>query len=390
MSKIYPINGIRLGIARAHVRYPGRDDVCIIEIQEGGKCALITTQNRFAAAPIELCRRFGADNARYLIINTGNANAATGEMGRQNAFEVCDALAKATNCDVSCILPFSTGVIGEHLPIARIINALGAALDDLDASHWSKAARAIMTTDTRPKVVSARAGKYHITGISKGAGMIRPNMATMLGFVATDAPLSYATLKPLLKRLADKSFNRITIDGDTSTNDACVLISTGKGAPLDQNSAEFVALEAALTQVFLDLAHAIVKDGEGATKFITVKVTGAATQDDAAKCAYAVAHSPLVKTAIYASDPNWGRIAAAAGYAGVDFDATKVNIYLDTVCICQGGALATEYTEAQGQKVMARDEVTIHLDLGQGNAQDTVYTCDLSAEYVAINADYRS
>ena len=396
---IYPIRGVEIGITKAHVRYPDRDDLTVFKLADSATTALVTTQNAFCAAPVIIAKEHIAQTSpKFLLINTGNANAGTGQDGITKAINTCQALSKLGECTLQEILPFSTGVIGENLPDERIINALPYALANLNSDSWEQASYAIMTTDTRPKVASRQISiddtTYHITGISKGAGMIRPNMATMLGFVATDANIAPALLQRMLRDLTHKSFNRITIDGDTSTNDCCVLTATAKAlhAPLidDEAHPHYQVLFDALTDVFLNLAKKIVKDGEGATKFITITVTGGQTSDDCAKVAYAVAHSPLVKTAFFASDPNWGRIVASIGNAGVQIDPSKISVHLDNVIICQAGGLSSTYTEEQGQTVMSRPQITITVDLGQGNATDTVYTCDLSYDYIKINADYRS
>ena len=399
MTPIYPINGIQIGIAQAKVRYADRDDLTIFSIAQNSSVSLITTQNQFVASPVIIAKEhIKTTSPSHLIINTGNANAGTGQDGFDRAKSVCQALGDLTNTPVESILPFSTGVIGERLPHDNIISALPHALADLKADNWEKASHAIMTTDTHPKIHSQKLTldgiSYHITGISKGAGMIRPNMATMLGFVATDAPIAKPLLDEMLKTLGERSFNRITIDGDTSTNDCCVLIATHK-APnatlIDTpDHPHYAPLYEALSEAFLDLAQKIIKDGEGATKFITIHVKGGQTTDDCAKVAYSVAHSPLVKTAFFASDPNWGRIVMSMGNAGVNIDQSKVSVHLDEVQICQAGGLDPDYHESKGQAVMMRPEITITIDLGQGECTDTVYTCDLSYDYVKINADYRS
>lgn len=397
LSTLHPIKGVEIGIAEAYVRYANRKDLTIFCIHEAATTAVVTTQNQFCAAPVQLVRQFIHDgNPRYLLINTGNANAGTGEEGYQRALSTCEALAKKTNVHTHQILPYSTGVIGERLPSEKIIAGLDEALQNLKADNWLNAAFAIMTTDTTPKghsvQVQADEVCYTVTGISKGAGMIRPNMATMLGFVATDANIEKQLLQAMLIDITNQTFNRITIDGDTSTNDCCTLIATAQvGDCIDSKQhPHYQVLYDAIYEVFLKIAQLIVRDGEGATKFITVKVTGGNTSEACAKIAYSIAHSPLVKTAFFASDPNWGRILAAAGYAGVHFDQSKVSVSLDEVKICERGGLAPDYTEERGQDVMRRPEITIHIDMGQGQASDTVYTCDLSYEYVKINADYRS
>lgn len=402
---IHAIEGVEIGITAAGVRYKDRDDLVVFRLSETASVACVTTTNKCCAAPVLLVREHlqqlaGSDkSARYLLINTGNANAATGEEGYRRALQTCKALADKVEVEVNQVMPFSTGVIGEVINSEAIINGLDNCLANLSQDNWLSAANAIRTTDTIPKVASTsvavdEAISYKVTGISKGAGMIRPNMATMLGYVATDAPIAQPLLQQMLLELTNQSFNRITIDGDTSTNDCCVLIATGddKANLIDSTQhPHYEALYQALKEVFLRLATLIVRDGEGATKFITVKVTGGKTVEDCCDVAYAVAHSPLVKTAFFASDPNWGRIVAAVGYSGAEnLDADQVSVTLDDVAICTRGQLDPSYTEEQGQEVMSRPEITINIDLGMGEATDTVYTCDLSHEYVSINADYRS
>ncbi len=403
---IYAIDGITLSATAAGVRYKDRDDLVVIEIAAEATTAIVTTKNAFCAAPVRVLREhFAKASPRYLVINTGNANAGTGSDGIRRASDICAALADKAQVDANTVLPFSTGVIGEPLNSAAIINGLENALAQLSADNWLAAANGIRTTDTLPKLASQKveidsanqhqqATSYHITGISKGSGMIRPNMATMLGFVATDANISADLLQEMLVVINEKSFNRITVDGDTSTNDCCTLIATGKASSEIIDSTEhphYQPLLTALTQVFVRLAQLIVRDGEGATKFMTVKVSGGLNTEECCDVAYAVAHSPLVKTAFFASDANWGRILAAVGYAGVpDLDTEQIDVYLDEVMICQNGGVAADYTEAVGKEVMSRPEITIHIDLARGSASDTIYTCDLSYDYVKINADYRS
>ncbi|MDX5297349.1 MAG: bifunctional glutamate N-acetyltransferase/amino-acid acetyltransferase ArgJ, partial [Gammaproteobacteria bacterium] len=370
----------------------------VFELAEGCRVAATFTRNAFCAAPVTLARQHLEQRApRYLLINTGNANAGTGERGMRDALQSCEALAALTGVAVSAVLPFSTGVIGEPLPVDRLVAGLPAALENLSASHWHDAAEGIMTTDTLPKGVSRRIEingvAVHISGISKGAGMIKPNMATMLGYVATDAPVAPAALQALVREAVEGSFNRITVDGDTSTNDACVLVASGRAAlpEIQMGTAPFLILRQAIRDVFLELAHAIVRDGEGATKFIAVQVEGAGTTQEALDVAFTVAHSPLVKTALFASDPNWGRILAAVGRAGLaELDVARINIFLDEVCIVQGGARASDYTEAAGQKVMNRTDIMIRIELGRGEHAETVWTCDFSHDYVTINAEYRT
>ncbi|EGK15472.1 bifunctional glutamate N-acetyltransferase/amino-acid acetyltransferase ArgJ [Psychrobacter sanguinis] len=402
---IHAINGVEIGITAAGVRYKDRDDLVVFRLADSATVACVTTSNKCCAAPVLLVREHlkqladSDKSARYLLINTGNANAATGDEGYRRALQTCEALADKTGVAVNQVMPFSTGVIGEVINSEAIIKGLDACLANLSKDNWLAAANAIRTTDTIPKVASTRVAvgdniEYSVTGISKGAGMIRPNMATMLGYVATDAPIAQPLLQQMLVELTNQSFNRITIDGDTSTNDCCVLIATGDNESNLIDSKQhphYAPLFEALKQVFIRLATLIVRDGEGATKFITVKVTGGKTVEDCCDVAYAVAHSPLVKTAFFASDPNWGRIVAAVGYSGAEnLDANQVSVTLDDVAICTRGQLDPSYTEEQGQEVMSRPEITINIDLGMGDAADTVYTCDLSYEYVSINADYRS
>lgn len=398
-NTIYPIDGIKLSATAAGVRYKDRDDLVVIEIADSANTAVVTTKNTFCAAPVRVLREhFAKASPRYLITNTGNANAGTGADGKRRALDICSALAAKAGVDVSSVLPFSTGVIGEPLNSDAIIAGLDNALASLGADNWLVAANGIRTTDTIPKLASEKvdvdASSYHVTGMSKGSGMIRPNMATMLGYVATDANIAADLLQEMLSKINEQSFNRITVDGDTSTNDCCVLIATGTASSEVIDSPEhphYQPIFEALTSVFVRLAQLIVRDGEGATKFMTVKVTGGKTTQECCDVAYAVAHSPLVKTAFFASDANWGRILAAVGYAGIDdLNTEQVDVYLDEVMICQNGGVAPSYTESAGKEVMSRPEITINIDLARGDAEDTVYTCDLSYDYVKINADYRS
>ena len=396
---IYPIKGIKLSATAAGVRYKDRDDLVVIEIAADAATAVVTTKNAFCAAPVRVLREhFAKASPRYLVTNTGNANAGTGADGKRRAIDICAALAAKIGVDSDSVLPFSTGVIGEPLNSEAIIAGLDTALANLAPDNWLAAANGIRTTDTIPKLASKKvdvAGScYHITGMSKGSGMIRPNMATMLGYVATDANIAAGLLQEMLSAINEQSFNRITVDGDTSTNDCCVLIATGAASSDVIDSPEhphYQSLFDALAEVFIRLAQLIVRDGEGATKFMSVKVTGGKTTQECCDVAYAVAHSPLVKTAFFASDANWGRILAAVGYAGVEnLDTEQVDVYLDEVMICQNGGVAPSYTEEAGKTVMSRPEITIHIDLARGDASDTVYTCDISYDYVKINADYRS
>ena len=398
LPTLHPVPGFQLGIASAGIKRPGRKDVVIMRLAEGAQIAGVTTTNAFCAAPVLLTRERLQGDVRYLLTNTGNANAGTGAEGLANARRTCAALAALSGVDECAVLPFSTGVIGEPLPVAKIESVLQAALDDLNEDHWAEAATGIMTTDTLPKGASRQfqhdGVTVTVTGISKGAGMIRPNMATMLGYIATDAKVSRDVLQALVRDAANKSFNRITIDGDTSTNDCCMLIATGQAPLAEITSASgelFGKLREAVFAVFMEIAQAIVRDGEGATKFVTVQVNGGATHQECLDVAYAVAHSPLIKTALFASDPNWGRILAAVGYAGVpDLDVSKIDVFLGEVCIASQGCRASSYSEEQGAAVMAREEITIRIELGRGTCSETIWTTDLSHEYVKINAEYRT
>ena len=399
-SQLHPIVGLRIGVAEAGIRKVGRKDLTVFLLDEGAAVAAVFTQNRFCAAPVQVCRTHleGGQGIRAMVVNTGNANAGTGADGLQRARATCDAVAEKLNLQATQVLPFSTGVIMEPLPVERIVAGLPAALADAQAAHWARAAEAIMTTDTLPKAFSAQVqiggATVSVTGISKGAGMIRPNMATMLGFLATDACIDPALMQPLARDLADRSFNRITIDGDTSTNDSFVVVATQRAAhaPITSwDSADGQALKAAMASVAQQLAQAIVRDGEGATKFITVRVEGGRTGAECRQVAYAIAHSPLVKTAFFASDPNLGRILAAVGYAGIDdLDPSGIDLYLDDVHVAVQGGRNPDYREEDGQRVMQQSEITVRVLLGRGDAADTVWTCDLSHDYVTINADYRS
>lgn len=399
-ADLLPIAGIRLGITEAGIRKAARKDLTVILLEEGSSVAAVFTQNRFCAAPVQLCRRHLASGAgvRALLINTGNANAGTGQPGLAHALVTCQALAQKLDLAPQQVLPFSTGVIMEPLPTERIVAGLDAALADARDDHWLAAAQAIMTTDTVAKAFSLRvaigAASVNITGIAKGAGMIRPNMATMLGFLATDACLSQTLLRELASELAEGSFNRISVDGDTSTNDSFVVIATNRAthAPINSwTSAAGQALKAALLGVAQKLAQAIVRDGEGASKFITVRIEGGKTASECRQVAYAIAHSPLVKTAFFASDPNLGRILAAVGYAGIgDLDQTQIELYLDDVHVVTRGGRHPGYQEPAAQQVMQQSEITVRVQLGRGDAVQTVWTCDLGHDYVSINADYRS
>ncbi|WP_374354231.1 bifunctional glutamate N-acetyltransferase/amino-acid acetyltransferase ArgJ [Limnohabitans sp.] len=399
-AQLHPVSGVRWGITEAGVRKANRKDVSVMLLDEGASVAGVFTKNRFCAAPVQVCREHlqGAQGIRAMVINTGNANAGTGAPGLAHARQTCEAMAKLLQCQPGQILPFSTGVIMEPLPVDRIVAGLPAAIGDAAAANWAKAAEGIMTTDTVPKAASVQlqiGGKaVNVTGISKGAGMIRPNMATMLGFLATDAAIAPELLPALARELADGSFNRITIDGDTSTNDSFVVVATHQAghAPVTSwATPEGQTLKAAMLQVARQLAHAIVRDGEGATKFLTILVDGGKTADECRQVAYAIAHSPLVKTAMYASDPNLGRILAAVGYAGIDdLDQSLIELHLDDVHVATKGGRHPAYQEEDGQRVMKQAEITVRVGLGRGTASDTVWTCDLSHDYVSINADYRS
>ncbi|MBW5414253.1 bifunctional glutamate N-acetyltransferase/amino-acid acetyltransferase ArgJ [Pseudomonas sp. MAG002Y] len=398
LSTLHPVPGFELGIASAGIKRPGRKDVVVMRCEEGARVAGVFTTNAFCAAPVVLARKRFAGDVRYLLTNTGNANAGTGEPGMAAAERTCQALADLTGVEASAILPFSTGVIGEPLPVEKIEAALPAALADLKADNWAQAASGIMTTDTLPKGASRQftfdGQTVTVTGISKGAGMIRPNMATMLGYIATDAKVAQPVLQDLLRDASNKSFNRITIDGDTSTNDCCMLIATGKSLLPEIDRAEgelFAQLKRAIFEVSMELAQAIVRDGEGATKFVTVEVNGGKNHQECLDVAYAVAHSPLIKTALFASDPNWGRILAAVGRAGVpELDVSLIDVFLGDVCIAQKGGRAATYTEAQGAEVMSKEEIGIRIELGRGHCSETIWTTDLSHEYVKINAEYRT
>jgi glutamate N-acetyltransferase/amino-acid N-acetyltransferase len=399
-ADLLPVPGVRLGVAMAGVRKANRRDLVLLSLAQGTQVAGVFTTNRFCAAPVQVCReRLAAGSAiRALVINTGNANAGTGQDGLMRARAVSDAAAAVLGVAADQVLPFSTGVIMETLPCERIIAGLPAAVSALTDSGWADAAAGIMTTDTLPKACSRQVtigGRtVTMTGIAKGAGMIRPNMATMLGFLATDACIAPEAMRALVKAVADLSFNRVTVDGDTSTNDSFVLMATGQAghpAITDFGSGDGKVLMDALAATATQLAQAIVRDGEGATKFITVQITGATTSDEAKSVAYAIAHSPLVKTAFFASDPNLGRILCAVGYAGItDLDQSLIEMHLDDVRVVTKGGRHPDYQEADGQRVMKSSEITVHVDLGRGASDATVWTCDFSHDYVTINADYRS
>ncbi|MFV5213569.1 bifunctional glutamate N-acetyltransferase/amino-acid acetyltransferase ArgJ [Azonexus caeni] len=398
-DQLHAVAGVRLGVAEAEIRKKNRRDLTLVALDAGCTVAGVFTQNRFCAAPVQLCRQHLANGQeiRALVINTGIANAGTGEPGRQTARQTCEAVGELLGVAAEQVLPFSTGVILEPLPVERIKAGLPAVFADLKADNWHAAAHGIMTTDTVAKaasrVVEVNGRKITISGISKGAGMIRPNMATMLGFLATDAGIAQPLLDQLVKEAADASFNCITVDGDTSTNDSYVMIATGQsGASFAAASdAGWAEVRAAIVAVSVELAQAIVRDGEGATKFITVAVEGGKTVEECRQVGYAIGHSPLVKTAFFASDPNLGRILAAVGYAGIsDLDVDAVKVWLDDVLVAENGGRAAAYQEADGARVMAQAEITVRVALGRGDAAAKVYTCDFSYDYVKINADYRS
>lgn len=393
----FTVAGIRLGVARAGIKYPDRRDLVVIEVAAGTQAAAVFTQNAFCAAPVTVARaHLAAAAPRYLVINTGNANAGTGVQGLTDAEATCRALAEQTGCRSEEALPFSTGVIGEPLPVERLVAGLPAALASLQAEGWTEAAHGIMTTDTRPKWASQRltlnGREVTVTGIAKGAGMICPNMATMLAFVATDAAVDQALLQRILNAAVADSFNAITVDGDTSTNDALVLLATGQsGATVPTQGEDYACFSAAVRAVCVELAQAVIRDGEGATKFITVQVEGGRDIAECRQVAYTIAHSPLVKTAFFAADPNWGRILAAVGRAGLtDLNLERVSIHLDEICIVCAGGRAPDYTEAQGQQVMARPDIMIRVELGRGAATARIWTTDFSFDYVRINAEYRT
>ncbi len=399
IDSIFPIKGISLGIAKAHIKKPNRKDLLLVTIAEGSKVSGVFTQNAFCAAPVILCKEHlkNTSGIRALIVNTGCANAGTGEDGILKAKETCEAVSELLSIKPEQVLPFSTGVILESLPIDKIKNGLPDTIKNLDPSHWIDAAEAIMTTDIAPKAASRKIKiqdkEVVISGVSKGSGMIHPNMATMLSFIATDASINQILLDKLLKEVTRESFNCITVDGDTSTNDSFILIATGKAEHIEINQEDkrYEALKDAIRDVAIELAQAIVRDGEGATKFITIQVESGRDDTECRKVAFAIAHSPLIKTAFFASDPNLGRILAAIGYAGIDsLDITKVQLFLGDVLVAEKGGRASSYTEAQGQAVMKHPEISMRILLNRGHAKATIWTCDFSYDYVKINADYRT
>jgi len=396
---LLPIDGIEIGLASAGIKTVGKEDLVLIKIAQGSSTSAVYTKNAFCAAPVTLAKQHQQQTSpQYLLINSGNANAGTGDAGIQSAQRCCQAVAEVSGAEANTVLPFSTGVIGQQLPVERMTQAIPQAHQNLISDNWFAAAHAIMTTDTIAKAISKQIdidGKtVTVTGMAKGSGMIRPDMATMLSYIATDAAIEQSVLDSMLENAVNQSFNRITVDGDTSTNDACVLIATARAGNqmiIDINNTSAEKLYQLIAEISQLLAHAIVRDGEGATKFIAIDVEQGADMDECRQVAYTIAHSPLVKTALFASDPNWGRILAAVGRSGVaDFDLSKVAIYLDNVCIVKNGEPASSYTEEQGQQVMDQDEITIKVELGRGSAKDTIWTCDFSYDYVKINAEYRT
>lgn len=398
-ASLLPVKGVQLGFAEAYVKKPNRKDVLVVKLAEGTKVAGVFTKNRFCAAPVVLCKQFLAEKSgiRALLVNTGNANAGTGEDGLKRAQQSCEALAGLLDINTNQVLPFSTGVILEPLPVDRVIGGLPAAIANLKEDNWLNAAEAIMTTDIVAKGTSRQlqlGGKtITITGISKGSGMIHPNMATMLGYIATDAAVSQVALEQIIQYAVNKSFNCITVDGDTSTNDSLIVMATNQAgnAEITAESADFAALRDVITDVAIELAQAIVRDGEGATKFMTVTVEGGKSEEECRKVAYAIAHSPLIKTAFFASDPNLGRILAAIGYAGIDdLDVNTLQLYLGDVLVAENGGRAASYLEEQGAAVMKESDILVRVVLNRGSEDITIWTCDFSYDYVKINADYRS
>ncbi|QFT55959.1 bifunctional glutamate N-acetyltransferase/amino-acid acetyltransferase ArgJ [Microbulbifer sp. THAF38] len=397
-SLLPPVKGVRLASVPAKIKDWSRDDLLLIEVAEGASVSATFTQNSFCAAPVLVAKEhIGQGNIRALLVNAGNANAATGERGLSDARACCAAVAEAVSVRAERVLPFSTGVIGEHLPLQRLLDAIPTAATELIESGWGRAAKAIMTTDTRPKtakrLLNIGGEEITVVGIAKGSGMIQPNMATMLAYVATDASIAQPLLDRMVKEAVNASFNRVSVDGDTSTNDACVLIASGvTGKPINSPTDEgYSELMQAITQVHIELAKEVVRDGEGATKFVTVQVEGAESSDEALRVAFEVGNSPLVKTALYASDPNWGRLVMAIGNALPNgLDTGKVNIYLDTVQVVEAGGRFANYREEQGEQVFSQSEFTIRIELGRGNAREHIWTCDFSHEYVTINAEYRT
>ncbi len=398
-ADLLAVSGIKLGIASAGIKKENHPDLVLMALAEGTITSAVYTQNTFCAAPVTIAKQHQKEaKPRYLLINSGNANAGTGKAGLEASKSCCKAVAEIANVDANVVLPFSTGVIGQQLPVDKIKHAVPDAFQNLTADNWFNAAHTIMTTDTVAKAVSKQVEidghTITVTGMAKGSGMIRPDMATMLAYIATDAAVEQTVLDKILARAVAQSFNRITVDGDTSTNDSCILMATGKAqnsmmVEFESNAAQ--ALYQVVAEIMQQLAHAIIRDGEGATKFVEIKVKQGRDAEECRQVAYTIAHSPLVKTALFASDPNWGRILAAVGRAGIDaLDLTKTAIYLDDVCIVEQGEPAQSYSEEKGQKVMDREEITITVELGRGQAEDVVWTCDFSYDYVKINAEYRT
>ena len=395
-NQVHPVDGIRLGVSSAGIRYSDRDDLVIFELSDNTTTAATFTQNRFAAAPVTIARNhIRQSQTQYLLINAGNANAGTGKQGFEDALASCDYLARARGCQAENILPFSTGVIGEYLPMEKLFTGIDAALSNMSEGNWQAAANAIMTTDTKAKLVShdftLNGKNCRITGMAKGSGMIHPNMATMLAFVTTDATIADELLSEALVQAVDDSFNCITVDGDTSTNDACVVCATGAGKLKINDTTGLEVFTAKLTQVCQQLAEMIIRDAEGASKFVRIRVSGGRSKEECKTIGYTVALSPLVKTALFGQDPNWGRILAAVGRAPVDdFDLSTIDIYLDDICIVRKGERDEWYAEEDGARIMQRDSVTIHVAMNQGDFEAEILTSDLSHDYVSINADYRS
>jgi glutamate N-acetyltransferase/amino-acid N-acetyltransferase len=394
LGTLYPVPGISMAAVSAGIKQEGRLDCVVFSLGASANTAGVFTNNAFCAAPVTLCKKHLAQTSpQFLVVNTGNANAGTGKQGMENAQKICLKIAELKNLSVNAILPFSTGVIGEQLPVEKICKVIPEALGNLLENNWLGCARGIMTTDTRPKAASTQiqldGHTVTITGIAKGAGMLKPNMATMLAYVFTDARIEAELLQTLLKESTNKSFNRITVDGDTSTNDSSMLTATGEsGVQVTQDSTDFIA---ALEKIYINLAQGLIRDAEGASKFVTVQVEEGANKEECLALAFTVAESPLVKTALFASDPNWGRILAAVGRSGIqDLDIEKITIYLGDVCIVENGAVSATYSEAAGQQVMDQEDITIRITLGRGNLTETVWTSDLSHDYVTINADYRT
>jgi glutamate N-acetyltransferase/amino-acid N-acetyltransferase len=400
VGELFPVSGVKLGITEAHIRKPNRKDLLVMQLAPGSRVAGVFTQNRFCAAPVVLCKEHLAsgDEIRALVVNTGNANAGTGEEGMRRARQTCQSVAGLLGCSEQQVLPFSTGVIMEPLPVDRIVAGLPASVANLQEDNWLNAAQAIMTTDIVAKGASRKiqlGGKtVTVTGIAKGSGMIHPNMATMLGYIATDAAINQSALDAMIQHAVNRSFNCITVDGDTSTNDSLILVATGQAGNAeiaDVSSADYQALRDVVTEVAMVLAQAIVRDGEGATKFMTIRIEGGRDEAECRKIGYAIAHSPLIKTAFFASDPNLGRILAAIGYAGVDdLDVNLIKLHLGDVLVAENGGRAASYQETDGQRVMKEAEITVRVELGRGRAEATVWTCDFSYDYVKINADYRT